>query len=65
MKRLGKLRRDVGLTQHDLAHLSGIARWRITFAETSRIRLNPAELQIIKNVLAKRAQEALAHIAAA
>jgi len=65
MIRLKKMRRDCGISQHELAHKTGIARWKIVFAETGRIHLNPAELQTIKNVLAKRAAEALASIQAA
>ena len=63
--RLKKMRNSCGISQHELAHQTGIPRWKIVFAETGRVRLKAAELQTIKNVLAKRAAAALANIQAA
>jgi hypothetical protein len=40
---LGKKRRMVGLTQHELARLTGIPVSRIVFVETGRLDLEPDE----------------------
>jgi len=63
--KIAKLRRNTGISQHELAHESGVPRWRICFHETKRIKLTDEELQRIKTVLAKRAREVVANIAAA
>ncbi len=65
MKRLKKQRRMLGLTQSELSHLTGIAPWRITFAETGRVRLTSVEISKIKDALARRAEEVAAAVAAA
>lgn len=63
MKKLKQMRRDLGLTQHDLSHLTGIQRWRIVFAETGRIHLTAVEVQTIQKIFEKRASEVLSNIA--
>lgn len=57
---LKKQRRMVGLTQHQLARLAGIAVGRIAFAETNRIELTPAEVEKLKAAIARRAAEVAA-----
>jgi predicted transcriptional regulator len=64
-KGLKQKRHDIGLTQHDLAKLSGIQCWRIAFAETGRIHLTAVEVQTIQKILEKRASEVLSNIAGA
>jgi predicted transcriptional regulator len=54
---LGKKRRMVGLTQHDLARLTGIPVSRIVFVETGRLDLEPDELISIRRVLKQRARQ--------
>jgi predicted transcriptional regulator len=56
---LGKRRKSVGLTQHQLSRETGIAVGRIVFAETGRVDLEPFEVEKIQSVLKKRAQKAL------
>jgi predicted transcriptional regulator len=64
MKRLKRQRRMLGLTQVDAARATGIPLWRITFAETGRVRLTREEIHKIKAALARRAQEVAAAVAA-
>ena len=51
MRRLKNLRRDSGLTQHELALASGVARWRISHAEVGLLRLAPEEVNSIREAL--------------
>ena len=60
---LGKKRRMVGLTQHQLSHETGIPVGRIVFAETGRADLEPSEVEKIQNVLRKRARAAMDAVA--
>lgn len=53
---LARKRRAVGLTQHDVARLTGISPNRIAFAETDRLILLPSELDSIRAVLKERAR---------
>lgn len=53
---LAKRRRMTGLTQHDLARLTGIPVSRIAFAETGRLDLEPQEVDKIRTSLRKRAK---------
>jgi len=60
---LGRRRRMVGLTQHDVAKATGISVSRIVFAETGRIDLEPAEVEKVHNVLRQRARRAMDAVA--
>lgn len=64
MKQLARQRRAMGLTQHRLGHDARIPPWKITFAETGRVKLTPEEVQRIKDVFSKRAAEISAMAAA-
>lgn len=55
--KLKKYRRMVGLTQHDVAKLAGIAMGRLVYAETGRVRLTAGEIQRIRDVITRRAAE--------
>ena len=57
MKTFRKQRRMLGLTQHQRAAAAKIAPGRIIWAETGRVKLTNAELQRIKDALARRAKE--------
>jgi Helix-turn-helix len=57
---IAKLRRRVGLTQHALSAATGIPVNRIVFFETSRIALDPGELDKIRSALRKRARQTAA-----
>jgi predicted transcriptional regulator len=61
---LKKQRKFVGMTQHQLASASGVDRWKITFAETDRIKLKVQELEAIKSVIQRRAKVIAAQLAA-
>jgi transcriptional regulator with XRE-family HTH domain len=65
MKKLRELRRSTGLTQHELARLTGMSVGRIAFAETKRLTLTASEIEKIRLTLAQRAQEVAATLAAA
>jgi|HubBroStandDraft_2_1064218.scaffolds.fasta_scaffold658785_1 predicted transcriptional regulator len=65
MKKLRKQRRMVGLSQFELARLTGLAPGRIVFAETGRVTLKPEEIEKIKAALAHRVAEVNAALAAA
>jgi predicted transcriptional regulator len=65
MRDIKKLRRNLGLTQHELSRMTRVPRWRICFFETDRINLTEAELDRIKLVLERRAREVVESIAAA
>jgi predicted transcriptional regulator len=54
---LKQKRRMVGLSQHELARLTAIPFSRICWAETGRRKLTSAEVQRIKEALARRAEE--------
>jgi predicted transcriptional regulator len=60
---LGRRRRMVGLTQHDVAQATGIPVGRIVFAETGRIDLEPAEVEKVETCLKKRARKAMEAVA--
>jgi predicted transcriptional regulator len=62
-RRLGRKRRMCGITQHELAHDSGVSLSRIIFAETGRIDLEPEELARVQNVLRQRAKRAMEAVA--
>jgi predicted transcriptional regulator len=57
MGKLKKHRRMVGLTQHDVARLTGIPFGRLVYAETGRIRLTCEEIERIRGVITSRAAE--------
>lgn len=57
MKQLARQRRAMGLTQYRLGQDARIPPWKITFAETGRVKLTPEEIERIKAVLTKRAEE--------
>jgi predicted transcriptional regulator len=57
MSKLARHRRATGLTQHQLSRGADVPRWKITFAETGRIKLTADELQRIEQVLAARVKE--------
>ncbi len=63
-KSLGKKRKMVGLTQHQVAEQSGVPLSRVVFAETGRIVLEPEELDRIRNVFRERALKAVAAVGA-
>jgi predicted transcriptional regulator len=68
MRNLKKLRRDAGLTQHELASATSIHRWRISHAELGMLKLTPNEVEAIRQVLATAIQKksrALAQLTAA
>ena len=65
MRDIKKLRRNLGLTQHELSRMTRVPRWRICFFETDRINLTEAELDRIKLVLDRRLRTIIANIAAA
>lgn len=54
MKNLRKIRKAVGVTQHQLAASSGVARWRICHAEVGIRPLTSAEEKKIRKVLVTR-----------
>jgi predicted transcriptional regulator len=56
---LGHKRKMVGLTQHQLAELSGVSVSRIAFVETGRLDLEEDELVRIRRVLKARAKKVM------
>jgi transcriptional regulator with XRE-family HTH domain len=56
---LARKRRQLGLTQHDLARAVGISVNRLVFAETGRVTLEPETLHKIRHVLRKHARRML------
>jgi DNA-binding XRE family transcriptional regulator len=64
MKLLGKQRRMLGLTQHQLAHFADVPPWKISWSETGRIKLTATEVARIQDVLAARAAELAAMVQA-
>lgn len=55
----------LGWRQHALAHAANIPPWKITFWETGRTELTDAELERVRNALARRAKEVTDALAAA
>jgi predicted transcriptional regulator len=60
---LGKKRKMLGLTQHDLARQANLSVNRIVFAETGRICLEPDEIDRVRGVFRKRARQAMDAVA--
>ena len=46
-----QLRNLAGLTQYELARLSGVERTRLSLAENGHIRLEPSEYERVKKAL--------------
>lgn len=65
MRHLRQRRKLCGFTQFELARATGLPPWKITFAETGRCRLTSEEIEKIKGVLARRAEEIASALAAA
>ena len=62
MRQLKRRRKQLGLTQFDLAKKARLQYSRITFAETNRCKLTEAEIERIEHVFAKRAEKIAATI---
>lgn len=62
---LARKRRAVGLTQHQIADLTGIAAMRICFIETDRCVATPDELDRIRHALKTRLREVNKEVGAA
>ncbi len=56
---LARKRKMTGATQHQIAQATGIAVNRIVFIETGRCDPKPSELDAIRKVLKRRAQQAV------
>lgn len=56
---LARKRKLLGLTQHEVARQADIPINRVVFAETSRIILEPDELDRIRGVFKRRVQKAV------
>ena len=65
MRKLRQKRQMLGWRQHALAHAANIPPWKITFWETGRTELTDAELERVRNALARRAKEVTDALAAA
>jgi predicted transcriptional regulator len=67
MKKWTRARKQRRITQFELLAKSGVARWRIAYAEAGYLKLDRQELQAIRRVLTveRRADEAAAPLAAA
>jgi transcriptional regulator with XRE-family HTH domain len=63
--KLKRQRRMLGLTQHALARKANIPPGRISWAETGRAKLTPDEVERVKQVLSRRAQEVAQAVSAA
>jgi DNA-binding XRE family transcriptional regulator len=62
-KQLGKKRRMLGLTQHQVAQATGISLNRLVFAETGRMDLEPDERAKVMQLLRQRARKVSAMVA--
>ena len=62
---IAKRRRAVGLTQHQLSDLTGIAAMRICFIETDRCVALPDELDRIRQALRQRLKQVNKEVGAA
>jgi DNA-binding XRE family transcriptional regulator len=56
---LARKRRQLGLTQHDLAKAVGISVNRLVFAETGRVLLDSETMHKIRHALRKHARRML------
>ncbi len=62
-RNLAKRRHLCGLTQHQLAEVSGVPLSRISYAESGRVTLELEELDRIASALKRRAAKAMDAIA--
>jgi predicted transcriptional regulator len=53
---IAKRRRELGMTQHNLADASGVLFSRIKYAETGRLILEPHEIERLRDALRRRAE---------
>jgi hypothetical protein len=58
MKKWIKARKRRRINQFELSAKSGIARWRIAYAEAGYLKLEEQELRAIRRVLATAAKDA-------
>ena len=63
MKKLRQKRQMLGWSQHDLERAAAIRFGKLAFWETGRVELSEAELERVKNALARRAKEVTAALA--
>jgi hypothetical protein len=51
---LKEQRKSLGLSQHELARLAGIPRWRIAYSDSGLLTLTSCELRRVRDALQKR-----------